>query len=171
MSPRNSAAAVVGLLRKASCHRLVTTRVTLGALLTGIKEELNNVDPDFALTIEEVPSLEQTYPNLGAETLDSPFEPYPTSPNLPSFDDLCLYLHSSGSTGLPKAIPQTHKAVMQWAYLGKCCVQLASFRLTSCLKILQFICVIPPRTHSRGWPSQVSISPGSTPNFCNQYTG
>ncbi|KZT19307.1 hypothetical protein NEOLEDRAFT_976969 [Neolentinus lepideus HHB14362 ss-1] len=29
-------------------------------------------------------------------------------------DDICMYLHSSGSTGFPKAIPQMNKAILDW---------------------------------------------------------
>ncbi|KAF7343921.1 General substrate transporter [Mycena venus] len=117
ISPRNSPAAVVNLLRKTSCHRIVSTCVTLDALLVGVKEELGHVDPDFTLKIEEVPSLSQVYPNLGDEKPDRAFDPYPASANRPALDDVCLYLHSSGSTGLPKAIPETHRVLWQWTTL------------------------------------------------------
>ncbi|KAF7360648.1 General substrate transporter [Mycena venus] len=98
ISPRNSPAAVVNLLRKTSCHRIVSTCVTLDALL-------------------EVPSVSQVYPNLGAESADCTFEPYLASANRPELDDVCLYLHSSGSTGFPKAIPETHRVLWQWSTL------------------------------------------------------
>ncbi|KAJ7257509.1 putative aminoadipate reductase [Mycena haematopus] len=121
ISPRNSPAAVVNLLRKTSCHRILSTCVTLDALLIGVKEELGHVDPDFALTIQEVPSLSQVYPNLGAESPHSAFDPYPTSVYRPAWDDVCIYLHSSGSTGLPKAIPETHRILWQWSTFTTVC--------------------------------------------------
>ncbi|KAJ7701502.1 hypothetical protein B0H17DRAFT_1157730 [Mycena rosella] len=74
-----------------------------------------NLTVSFVLDIEEVPSLAQIYPNLGTETLDCPFEPYMQPTDFPALDSVCLYLHSSGSTGLPKAIPHTHRILMQQA--------------------------------------------------------
>ncbi|KAJ7246827.1 acetyl-CoA synthetase-like protein [Mycena haematopus] len=117
ISPRNSPTAVVNLLRKTGCHRMVSTCTTLDALLVGVKEELLQTDPTYALTILEAPALGQVYPNLGTETADSAFDPYPTSTYRPEWDAVGLYLHSSGSTGLPKAIPETNKILWQWANL------------------------------------------------------
>ncbi|KAJ6617577.1 putative aminoadipate reductase [Mycena sp. CBHHK59/15] len=114
ISPRNSTTAIVQLLRKTSCHRLIATCVTLQPLLIELEQEIARLDPDFVLDIEEIPSLLQIYPNLGAETSDCPFESYAASTSHPSFDDTCLYLHSSGSTGFPKCIPATHRVLMQW---------------------------------------------------------
>ncbi|KAJ7484451.1 putative aminoadipate reductase [Mycena latifolia] len=113
ISPRNSPAAIVHLLRTTSCHRVISTCVTLEPLVTGIKQAFTPVDPNFVLRIEEAPSLSQIYPNLGVETPICPFEPYTRPTNFPALNDVCLYLHSSGSTGLPKAIPQTHRALME----------------------------------------------------------
>ncbi|KAJ7485053.1 putative aminoadipate reductase [Mycena galericulata] len=117
ISPRNSPSAVVHLLRMTSCHRIVATCTTLEPLVGGIKQEFAQVDPDFVLNIEEVPALSQIYPNLGAERLNHPFNPYTPPSTTPALDDLCLYLHSSGSTGHPKAIPQAHRAFVQLASL------------------------------------------------------
>ncbi|KAJ7450211.1 hypothetical protein FB451DRAFT_1286441 [Mycena latifolia] len=118
ISPTTSATAIVNLLRNTSCHRLIATCVTLGALVAEIKQDFNRLDPDFSLRVEEMPPLAEIYPNLGVETADCAFEAYPASPNEPEFDDICLYLHSSGSTGFPKAIPETHRALMQWSKLS-----------------------------------------------------
>jgi acyl-CoA synthetase (AMP-forming)/AMP-acid ligase II len=114
MSPRNSAAGIFQLLRASSCHRIVATCVTLAPVLAGLQQHIADVEPNFALDIEEIPSLAQTYPNLGAETPDCSFQPYSTQGSA-SIDDIALYMHSSGSSGLPKAIPQTHRALMEWA--------------------------------------------------------
>ncbi|KAJ7892397.1 putative aminoadipate reductase [Mycena leptocephala] len=114
MSPRNSAAGIFQLLRASSCHRIVATCVTLAPVLAGLQQHIADVEPNFALDIEEIPSLAQTYPNLGAETPDCSFQPYSTQGSA-SLDDIALYMHSSGSSGLPKAIPQTHRALMEWA--------------------------------------------------------
>ncbi|KAJ7194340.1 putative aminoadipate reductase [Mycena pura] len=116
ISPRNSSAAILNLLRTTSCHRVLATRVTLAPLLAALHEEIQQHDAEFALRIEEIPSLSQVYPNLGNEMLDSAFQPYPAA-EPPSLDSVCLYLHSSGSTGMPKAIPETHRAIFQWSEL------------------------------------------------------
>ncbi|KAJ7153945.1 hypothetical protein C8R43DRAFT_1096467 [Mycena crocata] len=117
ISPRNSPAAVVDLLLKTGCHRVVATCTTLKPLLAGVEQGTAQADPNFHLNIEKVPSLNEIYPNIGGETEASAFESYGEY-TPPSFDDICIYLHSSGSTGMPKAIPQTHRALMQWASNG-----------------------------------------------------
>ncbi|KAJ6509744.1 putative aminoadipate reductase [Mycena vulgaris] len=116
ISPRNSAVGVFQLLRDSSCHRIIATCVTLGPLLAELKKHIAEIDPDFVLIVEEVPLLEQIYPNLGAETSSCVFKPYPNQ-TLAKLDDICLYMHSSGSSGLPKTIAQTHRALMQWSTL------------------------------------------------------
>ncbi|KAJ7458508.1 amp-CoA ligase, partial [Mycena latifolia] len=118
ISPATSAATVVNLLRNTSCHRLIATYDTVDAHILRVKEELNRLDRDLVLCIEEMPPLAQIYPNPGVEMADCAFEAYPASPNQPEFDDICLYPHSSGSTGFPKAIPETHRALMQWSTLS-----------------------------------------------------
>ncbi|KAF8869423.1 putative aminoadipate reductase [Infundibulicybe gibba] len=115
ISPRNTPAAVVQLLKASHCHRLVTTRTTLRPFVEGIIAELLDHDPQFSLVIEEVPPLNIIYPRIGAETAADPFKPYPPPPTRPSLDDIALYLHSSGSTGFPKAIPQTHRMLSHWS--------------------------------------------------------
>ena len=118
MSPRNTAEATIKLLKETSCHRLLMTTTTLKPLFTKIREELVATDPDFALSIEEVPPLHDIYPKLGHEKEQDFFEPYPTGPR-PSLDDIGTYLHSSGSTGLPKSIPQKHRTLIDWARFRK----------------------------------------------------
>ncbi|KAG6907803.1 putative NRPS-like protein biosynthetic cluster [Tephrocybe rancida] len=107
ISPRNSPGAIVELLTKTSCCRLLTTHAYLDTLIAAVKSHtIGNSISD--LLIEEVPSIASVYPYLAHETTDDPFERYPPATKRPSPDDLCLYLHSSGSTGNPRPIPQTH---------------------------------------------------------------
>ncbi|KAF8054252.1 putative aminoadipate reductase [Lyophyllum atratum] len=115
ISPRNTPAAVAHLLQKTSCHRLITTQTTLRTLLSGVQAELASSDPAFPLQIEEIPSLAEIYPKLGRETAQDPFERYPPPATRPPLSDTAMILHSSGSTGFPKAISQTHLIISHWA--------------------------------------------------------
>ncbi|KAF8215612.1 acetyl-CoA synthetase-like protein [Mycena galopus ATCC 62051] len=113
---RNSPAAITHLLTTAGSHRLLTTKNSLGYLLNPVSADFSRMDPPYTLSIEEIPLLGQLYPHLGHETNEHPFKPYPSG--TARMDDLALYLHSSGSTGLPKCIPQTHRSIIQLAALG-----------------------------------------------------
>ena len=78
-----------------------------------MKVELEATTPSYELVIEEVPSLHDIFPKLGVETEHDPFTPFKTNYE-PRLDEIAMYLHSSGSTGLPKAIPQTHQTLLDW---------------------------------------------------------
>ncbi|KAF9062745.1 hypothetical protein BDP27DRAFT_1427576 [Rhodocollybia butyracea] len=116
ISPRNAPMALLHLIRKTSAHRVLMTQTTLRGVVDGLKAEIQMTDPIYVLSIEEVPSLQQVYPCLGQETAQDPFEPIKAIVS-PKDSDKALYLHSSGSTGLPKPIPLTHKIVMGTASL------------------------------------------------------
>ena len=98
---------------KTSCHHLLTTRTTLKDLLDGVKVELEATNSSYELNIEEVPSLHDIFPKLGVETEHDPFTPFKTN-DQPKLDEIAMYLHSSGSTGLPKAIPLKHQTLLDW---------------------------------------------------------
>ncbi|KAJ7141641.1 hypothetical protein C8R46DRAFT_968667 [Mycena filopes] len=116
ISPSLSPTAIVHLLHKSACHRLITTRHTLEPLMLGIEEELRLNDPEYRLSIEAIPSLLDVYPQLGGETAANSFEPYPAAAENPDLDDICMYLHSSGTTtGIPKPIGHTHRTIIQFA--------------------------------------------------------
>lgn len=115
ISPRNSPPAIVNLLKASSCHAVISTQVTLRGLLQGVRAELSTTYPDFDLDIWEAPTLNEIYPKLGSETVDDSFTPYPPSPTRAALTDVAIYLHSSGSTGFPKCIPQSHMIMVEWA--------------------------------------------------------
>lgn len=103
------------MLQKISCHRVLTTHASLSPLLAGI----TSLTPtDFPVSIEEIPTLAQCYPYLGRETYSDTFVPYPVLQGPQGMNDVILYIHSSGSTGLPKPIPQTNTTVLHWYSLG-----------------------------------------------------
>ncbi|KAI4521222.1 acetyl-CoA synthetase-like protein, partial [Schizophyllum commune Loenen D] len=115
ISPRLSAAAVANLLRTSHCHRLVATQQTLPILMRETKVELGD---EYDLTIEEMPALDLLYPYLAHEKATDAFEPYP-EPEVPQkVEDMEIYLHSSGSTGFPKAIGHTHASIAGWSRLA-----------------------------------------------------
>ncbi|KAF9527250.1 putative aminoadipate reductase [Crepidotus variabilis] len=114
MSPRNTAAAIIKLMKESSAHRLLTTRETLKSLVNDIEQQISVTDPEYKISVEEMPSLNILYPKLGCETIEDAFTPYPAGPRL-SLNDTLLYLHSSGSTGLPKSIRHSFLAMIHWA--------------------------------------------------------
>ncbi|KAI5884853.1 acetyl-CoA synthetase-like protein [Schizophyllum commune H4-8] len=116
ISPRLSSAAVANLMRMANCHRLVATQQTLQTLISGVEKELG---AGHALKLDEMPLLDLIYPRLAEEKATDAFEPYPEASMPPKPDDLALYLHSSGSTGFPKAIGHTYTSLTGWSRLGK----------------------------------------------------
>ena len=100
---------------KSCSHRLVATCDTLRDLIEDVKMEIFAKDPTYELSIEELPALDVIFPRLGVESKRDPFIPYPALEIRPAITDVCMFLHSSGSTGLPKTIPQSHKTILNWA--------------------------------------------------------
>jgi len=116
ISPRNSAAAVVGMMEKTKCRRLITTHHTLGSLIGEIKTSFLTRDTTEAgqLQVDEVPILRDLYPTLVMDAPNESFVPYPLPILRPSKHDVLFYLHSSGSTGFPKPIPMTNLTAIHW---------------------------------------------------------
>jgi acyl-CoA synthetase (AMP-forming)/AMP-acid ligase II len=94
---------------------------------------------NYALFIAEIPLLGQIYPHLGHELTADPFVPYPSPATRTSLDYVAMFLHSSGgfyllsnsflnrklnlctsgSTGFPKCIPETHRNLIHHAAMGQ----------------------------------------------------
>ncbi|KAL1695048.1 hypothetical protein GGG16DRAFT_109571 [Schizophyllum commune] len=121
ISPRLAAPAVANLLRTSGCRRLVATQQTLHTLISDLKAELGD---EYGLIIDEMPALGAMYPRFAAESPlrdaekaeHEGFDPYPRLDVKP--DELLFYIHSSGSTGFPKAVGQTHANVQGWTRLA-----------------------------------------------------
>ena len=77
----------------------------MDSLLSAVKAELN--EENYALHVDHLPDLEVIYPTLYGKDSNENFSPYPAG-SQPEIDDLAFYLHSSGSTGFPKPIPQRY---------------------------------------------------------------
>ncbi|CAA7263093.1 unnamed protein product [Cyclocybe aegerita] len=114
ISPRNSPLAIIHLLQESSCHKIVGTRATVGNLFDEVEAKVAAAGEPFKLDFVEIPTLEDLFPKLGREVKDDSFVPYSTLAQRPSLESVCMYLHSSGSTGFPKCIPQTHRTLVEW---------------------------------------------------------
>ncbi|KAH0828784.1 acetyl-CoA synthetase-like protein [Lanmaoa asiatica] len=110
VSPRNSPAAIVNMIQKTRCSRIVTVHSTHQTLMDAIRREASNLE----LTIDEIPALSYAFPNLGRECTSNPFVPYPSPTLRPDLDSPAIYLHSSGSTGFPKPISFSHRIQIKW---------------------------------------------------------
>ncbi|KZP16286.1 putative aminoadipate reductase [Athelia psychrophila] len=114
IAPRNSAEAVVSMLEKSACTRILTTSASLDPLIAQIKA----LTPTGSLRFDDAPTGAQCYPHLGQETCSDPFTPYPEFQTPLALDQVLFYLHSSGSTGFPKPVPQTSRTLLGWCSLA-----------------------------------------------------
>lgn len=118
MSIRNSPEAICNMLEKTNCRRIIS-QPSLNRLIYVVKTQMTN--NGVSLRVDNLPSLRSIYPKLdpdgqaAAETVD----PYPLSEKPIKPDDIRIYIHSSGSTGFPKPIPQTEKITLQWCFTRK----------------------------------------------------
>ncbi|KAF5349787.1 hypothetical protein D9758_010217 [Tetrapyrgos nigripes] len=100
--------AIAKMLQVNNVRRVITTNSTLPDFLASIREKL---DPTYECVFEEAPGLSDLYPKLGKEKAEDDFFPLSDLPSSLSDEDLAMCIHSSGSTGLPKAIRFTHRAL------------------------------------------------------------
>ena len=116
VSPRNSAPAVVDMMKKTNCSRIVTLRHAHQSLI----DEIQSTVSDCELIVDEIPTLSYAFPKLGKEVESDPFVPYPPATSRPDLNEPALYIHSSGSTGFPKPIPHSHRFQIQLLTQRKC---------------------------------------------------
>ncbi|KAG6371289.1 hypothetical protein JVT61DRAFT_9758 [Boletus reticuloceps] len=109
-SHRNSAAAIVDMMKKTNCSRIATLDHAHKVLIDGIRREIKGEH----LTVYEVPTLRYTFPKLGKEIATDSFTAYPPPLKRPGLDSPAVYIHSSGSTGFPKPIPHSFRIQIQW---------------------------------------------------------
>ncbi|KAN0082898.1 hypothetical protein V8E55_008693 [Tylopilus felleus] len=110
VTPRNSAAAVVDMMKKTSCSRILILQHAHNGLIKSIRDEM----PSQELVVGKLPTLSYAFPKLGAEVEADPFMPYPAPASRPDLDSPAIYFHSSGSTGFPKPIPHNHRFQASW---------------------------------------------------------
>ncbi|KAK0201032.1 putative aminoadipate reductase [Desarmillaria ectypa] len=111
LSPRNSAAATAKLLQDVGSRHLMAS-LAFKTLVQEIQFE-RELESSVNLSVFELPSLDSIFPKLGSETRSDPFTPY-VSTMRSLLTDVAFYLHSSGSTGFPKTIPQTQTSILHW---------------------------------------------------------
>lgn len=116
MSPKNTAEAVINMVQKTSCTRIISQEA-FAPVIKEIEVELRK--KGTKLQYDELPALPKIWPQFGGN-LDETVEPFPAPTKPHSKEDIVLYLHSSGSTGLPKPIPQSQVAVLQWCSSREC---------------------------------------------------
>jgi acyl-CoA synthetase (AMP-forming)/AMP-acid ligase II len=114
ISPRNSPVAICHILRSVSAHRLVVTEAFLGPLVYEVVNAMKLSEYD--LKVHELPQLPTVYPHLAHETANDSFTPIALPPRGKALDGTTLYIHSSGSTGLPKSIPITEEVCSKFAF-------------------------------------------------------
>ena len=99
------------MLQKTSCHRIVS-QAAFAPVIAEVQAELKKNGGD--LIVDELPALQQIFPEFGPSSPETAVDPFPALAKAPRPDDIVLYLHSSGSTGFPKPIPQRQVTVLQW---------------------------------------------------------
>lgn len=118
MSPRLPPAAIIHLLKSTNSHKLVISSSTLSELVKGIKEELVQQHADYPVQLVEFPTLDALYPTSGDE------EDVTSSTSEVNGDEGKyaggVFLHSSGSTGLPKPIRLSNRVITSYAHLREC---------------------------------------------------
>ena len=102
LSLRITATAIINLLQKTSCNTVVHGH------LPHIQSTLQQVNKDYPVSAVEAPNR-SVY-----DRLDSSSEPYFTRDydRQEENDRTALIIHSSGSTGLPKPVMLSHKALL-----------------------------------------------------------
>ncbi|KAH8102917.1 hypothetical protein BXZ70DRAFT_1057354, partial [Cristinia sonorae] len=149
MSPKNSPEAVCHMLRTTECHRLVM-QTSLSSLVAAVKAILDK--ENYALELVELQPFHEVFPTYSARmepgtSVTTVSYPPPATPR--TRDDLAIYIHSSGSTGLPKSIGWTERIFLQWAnsYIVRISTQFQ----------LRWACMALPTFHSIGIVGQVLL--------------
>lgn len=107
----------MNLLRKTSCHDVIFGGASVRPLLEETLNELQGTS--HKVDVIHVPDADQLFPILGkyAERPKELVSHYPKPANLHSLDNVRVYMHSSGTTSLPKPIPLDERYMR---FIGNC---------------------------------------------------
>lgn len=100
MSTRNTAEGVSFMMEATSCRRVVAYPPD-STLLQQVQAHMRTTG--FQIQVDNVPALHDVFPSLNGTSFPET-EPYPAARIAADLADHCMYLHSSGSTGLPKSV-------------------------------------------------------------------
>lgn len=114
MSPRNTVAATASLMERTGSHRILSQPM-FASLTSQVKALLEA--KGWAVQVDDCPEFGQVYPELAPNSEAPEVVPYMFG-KPSSLDDIALYMHSSGSTGMPKPIAHTFLNSLHW---GKNC--------------------------------------------------
>ncbi|KAH9939474.1 hypothetical protein B0H21DRAFT_780597 [Amylocystis lapponica] len=109
MSPRNAAVAIASMCQKTGCHRIISQPTS-----ASLTDETRDLLPSgYSLEVDMLPEFQDIFPNLGSACDPAAFAPsmYPEPVSRP---EVVMYIHSSGSTGLPKPIPQSRTSLISF---------------------------------------------------------
>jgi acyl-CoA synthetase (AMP-forming)/AMP-acid ligase II len=109
-----SAEAICILVKSVSCHTLLVSASSLHHVLPRIRQILEQ--DHYPITMLELPALSELYPQMGLQSTNTVFTPLPLpSPSLYP-EGAVILLHTSGSTGFPKAVRWTQKFVSTYRF-------------------------------------------------------
>ncbi|KAG8771103.1 hypothetical protein FRC12_003863 [Ceratobasidium sp. 428] len=113
ISPRTQVEGIAHLFSETHTSRVL---VGGGLMIDQLYKQVNGLlkDRDFKLEQITIPGLGDLYPHLGQEpnTTSPAFEPFPTLKPTTGKSAIVI-LHSSGSTGLPRAVPYDQEGVFK----------------------------------------------------------
>ena len=101
-------------MEKSGCRHVIS-QPAFAQVISEIKASLKS-----DVKVEDIPSLHDIFPELSGSFVASPVEPFPQGAQPWSMDDVVIYVHSSGSTGLPKPVAQTQRILLEWSSACEC---------------------------------------------------
>ena len=110
MSPRIPAPGIFHLLNLTKCHRIIS-QPGLESLTSAVASL--GKEKQWDVTVDNLPEFQDVFPDIFSDTVAG-VELYPESKEPFNWQNVMLYMHSSGSTGFPKAIPHRHITNLQW---------------------------------------------------------
>jgi acyl-coenzyme A synthetase/AMP-(fatty) acid ligase len=96
------------MMRKTGCQRMIVTPGLLAPLATKVTSLFD--ESESQITIDMAPALDQLFPELCGKD-EGDFSEHEIDTAKVCLDDVEMYFHSSGSTGMPKVILIAYRAM------------------------------------------------------------